>query len=77
MYMRVTAAQNRLGSSLNNAAVCFIDRCQTPVVEEVSLIAWVSGAYGETLHSCAVFSLAFISGKYFAQLVKISRYIDR
>ena len=57
-----------LGSALN-------DRCQTPVlmVEEVynkSLIDWVSGQYGETLHSCAVFSLAFGSGKYFCTLVQ-------
>ena len=59
-------AQNQLGSAL-------ADRCQTPVVEEVynkSLIDWVSGQYGETLHSCAVFSLAFGSGKYFCTLVQ-------
>ena len=44
-----------------------------PVDEEVynkSLIAWVSGQYGETLHSCAVFSLAFGSGKYFCILMQ-------
>ena len=49
------------------------DRCQTPVVKEVynkSLIDWVSGQYGETLHSCAAFSLAFGSGKYFCTLVQ-------
>ena len=59
-------AQIQLGSAL-------ADRCQTPVVEEVynkSLIDWVSGQYGETLHSCAVFSLAFGSGKYFCTLVQ-------
>ena len=49
------------------------DHCQTPVVEEVynkSLIDWVSGQHGETLHSCAVFSLAFGSGIYFCTLVQ-------
>ena len=49
------------------------DRCQTPVVKEVynkCLIDWVSGQYGETLHLCAVFSLAFGSGKYFCTLVQ-------
>ena len=59
-------AQNQLGCAL-------ADRCQTPVVEEVynkSLIDWVSGQYGETLHSCAVYSLAFSSGKYFCTLVQ-------
>ena len=65
MYTRVTARPRMLGSALN-------DRCQTPVlvVEEVynkSLIDWVSGQYGET---CAVFSLAFGSGKYFCTLVQ-------
>ena len=68
MYTRVMAQLRMLGSALN-------DRCQTPVlvVEEVynkSLIDWVSGQYGETLHSCAVFSLAFGSGKYFCTLVQ-------
>ena len=66
MYTRVTTRPRMLGSALN-------DRCQTPVlvVEEVynkSLIDWVSGQYGETLHSCAVFSLAFGSGKYLCTL---------
>ena len=68
MYTRVTARPRMLGSALN-------DRCPTPVlvVEEVynkSLIDWVSGQYGETLHSCTVFSLAFGSGKYFCTLVQ-------
>ena len=68
MYTRVTARLRMLGNALN-------DRCQTPVlvVEEVynkSLIDWVSGQYGETLHSCAIFSLAFGSGKYFCTLVQ-------
>ena len=29
-----------------------------------------SGQYGETLHSCAVFSLAYSSGKYLYTLVQ-------
>ena len=73
MYTRVTARLRMLGGALNNVA----DRCQTPVVEEVynkSLTAWVSGQYGETLHSCAVFSLAFGSGQYFAHSCNISPY---
>ena len=64
----VTAWLRLLGSALN-------DRCQTPVlvVEEVynkSLIDWVSGQYGETFHECAVFSLAFVSGKYLCTLMQ-------
>ena len=43
------------------------------MVEEVYnkyLIAWVSGQYGETLHSCAVFSLTLRLGKILCTLVQ-------
>ena len=59
MYTRVTARLRMLGSALN-------DRCQTPVlvVEEVynkSLIDWVSGQYGEILHTSRVQYLAILT----------------
>ena len=36
----------------------------------IYLITWFSGQYGETLHSCAAFSLAYGSGKYLYTLVQ-------
>ena len=42
----------------------------TGVVLNKHLITWFSGQYGETLHSCAAFSLAYGSGKYLYTLVQ-------
>ena len=39
-------------------------------VHNKHLITWFSGQYGETLHSCAAFSLAYGSGKYLYTLVQ-------
>ena len=66
-------------SELSPAIVVHISVCTCITVENAVhnkyLITWFSGQYGETLHSCAVFPLAFGSGKILVHTRAISRHI--